>query len=76
MRNCKNIHLDIKPGATVAFVFGTRSGKNTKVNFHIIKNFKEKYSDDEFIYEAKAKKLNAWDRFKESLFDLFERIFN
>ncbi|GGD26168.1 hypothetical protein GCM10011343_15420 [Flavobacterium orientale] len=38
--------------------------------------FKEKYSDDAFIYEAKAKKVNAWDRFKESLFDFFERIFN
>ena len=38
--------------------------------------FKEKYTDDEFIYEAKAKELNAWDRFKEWLYDLFERIFN
>lgn len=38
--------------------------------------FQEKYTDDEFIYEVKVKELNAWDRFKEWLYDLFERLFN
>lgn len=39
-------------------------------------DFKEKYSADDFIYESKVKESNAWDRFKEWLYDLFERIFN
>jgi len=38
--------------------------------------FQEKYTDDEFIYEVKVKELSAWDRFKEWLYDLFERLFN
>lgn len=40
------------------------------------KGFQEKYTDDEFIYEVKVKELNAWDRFLEWLYDLFERLFN
>lgn len=38
--------------------------------------FQEKYTADEFIYEVKVKELSAWERFKEWLYDLFERIFN
>lgn len=38
--------------------------------------FQEKYTDDEFIYEVKVKELSAWERFKEWLYDLFERLFN
>jgi hypothetical protein len=40
------------------------------------KGFQEKYTADEFIYEVKVKELSAWERFKEWLYDLFERIFN
>lgn len=38
--------------------------------------FQEKYTDEEFIYEVKVKELSAWERFKEWLYDLFERLFN
>lgn len=45
-----------------------------KVKFK--EGFQEKYTADEFIYEVKVKELSAWERFKEWLYDLFERIFN
>ena len=38
--------------------------------------FQEKYTQDDFIYEVKVKELSAWERFKEWLYDLFERLFN
>lgn len=44
-----------------------------EVQFEV--GFKEKYTANDFIYEAKAKESNAWDRFKEWLYDLFERLF-
>lgn len=40
------------------------------------KNFKNKYTDKEFIYEFKTPEKNAWDRFKEWLANFFKNIFN
>ena len=39
------------------------------------KNFKNKYTDKEFIYEFKTPEKNAWDRFKEWLANFFKNIF-
>jgi hypothetical protein len=39
------------------------------------KNFKNKYTDEAFIYEYKTPEKNAWDRFKEWLASLFKNIF-
>jgi hypothetical protein len=50
------------------------SSKVEEVQFE--EGLKEKYTDEEFIYEVKVKELSAWDRFKEWLYDLFERLFN
>ena len=38
--------------------------------------FKEKYQDDDFIYEQKVSEANWWERFKEWLADFFRRLFN
>ncbi|MDD2987074.1 DUF4129 domain-containing protein [Flavobacterium sp.] len=38
--------------------------------------FKEKYQDDDFIYEQKVSETNWWERFKEWLADFFRRLFN
>lgn len=35
------------------------------------KNYKQKYSGDDFVYEYQAAEKNAWDRFKEWLASLF-----
>lgn len=40
------------------------------------KNFKNKYTDKEFIYEFKTPEKNAWDRFKEWLANFFKNIFS
>ena len=40
------------------------------------KNFKSKYSDDQFVYEFKSKEKNSWDRFKEWLAGIFKNIFS
>ncbi len=40
------------------------------------KNFRNKYTDKEFIYEFKTPEKNAWDRFKEWLANFFKNIFN
>ena len=40
------------------------------------KNFKSKYTDDQFVYEFKSKEKNAWDRFKEWLAGIFKNIFS
>ena len=40
------------------------------------KNFKSKYTDDNFVYEFKSKEKNAWDRFKEWLAGIFRNIFS
>ena len=40
------------------------------------KNFKSKYKSQDFVYEFKPKELNAWDRFKEWLSNVFKDIFN
>jgi hypothetical protein len=37
---------------------------------------KEKYQDDEFVYEQKVSETNWWERFKEWLSDFFKRLFN
>jgi len=39
-------------------------------------NFKTNYKDASFIYEFKTPEKNAWDRFKEWLYDLFKDFFN
>jgi hypothetical protein len=39
-------------------------------------NFKSKYKDSDFVYEFKAPKKNAWDRFKEWLAHIFDNIFH
>lgn len=39
-------------------------------------DFKSKYKDESFIYEFKTPEKNAWDRFKEWLYDIFKDIFN
>lgn len=39
-------------------------------------NFKNKYTDKEFVYEFKTPEKNAWDRFKEWLANVFKNIFN
>ncbi|TGD58152.1 DUF4129 domain-containing protein [Flavobacterium humi] len=38
--------------------------------------FKSKYTDEAFTYEFKSKEKNAWDRFKEWLAGIFQRLFN
>ncbi len=40
------------------------------------KNFKKNYTDSKFIYEFKTPEKNAWDRFKEWLAHLLDRIFS
>jgi hypothetical protein len=40
------------------------------------KNFKKKYTDDDFIYEFKTPEKNAWDRFKEWLAGIFKNLFS
>jgi hypothetical protein len=37
--------------------------------------FKKKYKDEAFIYEEKTEEKNAWDRFKEWLASILQRIF-
>ncbi|GGF25473.1 DUF4129 domain-containing protein [Flavobacterium limi] len=39
------------------------------------KNFKKKYTDDDFVYEQKIPEKNWWDYFKEWLADIFNGIF-
>lgn len=39
-------------------------------------NFKKNYTDKSFIYEFNAPEKNAWDRFKEWLYDLLKDFFN
>lgn len=39
-------------------------------------NFKTYYKEPNFIYEFKTPEKNAWDRFKEWLYDLFKDFFN
>ncbi len=39
-------------------------------------NFKTNYKDTSFVYEFKTPEKNAWDRFKEWLYDLFKDFFN
>lgn len=39
-------------------------------------DFKTKYTDDKFIYEFKTPEKNAWDRFKEWLYDILKDIFS
>lgn len=39
-------------------------------------SFKNKYLEDEFIYEQKVSETNWWERFKEWLSDFFKRLFN
>lgn len=39
-------------------------------------NYKTNYKDASFIYEFKTPEKNAWDRFKEWLYDLFKDFFN
>ncbi len=40
------------------------------------RNFKTKYSDDDFSYETKIEKPDAWDRFLESISNFFDNLFN
>ena len=42
----------------------------------VAKNFKNKYTDEEFIYEFKTPEKNAWDRFKEWLANFLNNIFS
>ena len=46
----------------------------SKVQFR--ENYKENYSSDAFVYEAKLAKKNAWDRFVEWLQEQLNRLFN
>ena len=39
-------------------------------------NLKEKYNDDDYIYERTAEKSGWWSRFKQWLSDKFQRLFN
>lgn len=39
-------------------------------------NFQKDYADKSFIYEFKTPEKNAWDRFKEWLYELLKDIFN
>jgi preprotein translocase subunit SecG len=39
-------------------------------------NFKRKYSDEDFSYEPKIEKPNAWERFLESVSRFFSELFN
>lgn len=39
-------------------------------------NFKQKYTDDDFIYEPKKHEVNAWDRFVAWISELLSRLFN
>ena len=38
--------------------------------------FKNNYKEPSFVYEFKTPEKNAWDRFKEWLYDLFKDFFN
>lgn len=40
------------------------------------KNFKEKYTDADFVYEYKTHEKNAWDRFLEWLATVFKNLFS
>jgi hypothetical protein len=40
------------------------------------KNFKKKYTNEDFIYEFKAPEKNAWDRFKEWLAGIVRGLFS
>jgi len=42
---------------------------------HFAPKFKNRYQEDAFVYEIKAREKNGWDRFKEWLSDLFSSIF-
>lgn len=39
------------------------------------KNFKKNYTDNDFVYEFKTPKKNAWDHFKDWLAQLFQKLF-
>jgi hypothetical protein len=39
------------------------------------KDFRKKYADENFVYEPKAHKKNAWERFKEWLADIINNLF-
>ena len=39
-------------------------------------NLKEKYSDDDFVYERTIEKSGWWSRFKQWLSDKFQSLFN
>jgi hypothetical protein len=43
---------------------------------HFRANFKNKYSEKEFIYEFKTPEKNAWDRFMQWLSNFLKSIFN
>lgn len=49
--------------------------KDSIASLHFDPKFKSRYTDDAFVYEIKTREKNGWDRFKEWLSDLFERIF-
>lgn len=40
------------------------------------KNFKKKYTDQDFIYEQKAPEKSYWDRFKDWLASILRSIFS
>lgn len=56
--------------------------KDVKIDSSVIKsrtfdkNFKEKYQDNDYVYEQAVKESTWWDRFKQWLSDLFKNLFN
>lgn len=46
------------------------------VKRHFSANFKQKYNTDSFVYEQKNVGKNAWDRFKEWLYNHLKELFN
>ncbi|KVV14135.1 DUF4129 domain-containing protein [Flavobacterium sp. TAB 87] len=40
-----------------------------------VKNFKDSYKEADFMYEFKTPEKNAWDRFKDWLAQLFQKLF-
>lgn len=53
-----------------------KTDQDTITQRHFENNFKQKYTDEKFVYEFKAPERNAWDRFKEWLYELFRDLFN
>jgi hypothetical protein len=66
-------NLDAKPTFTSKDVIVDNDSIS---ELHFSTNFKKKYNSNDFIYEEKTPEKNAWDRFKEWLSGLIQRLFN